>query len=140
MRLPPIFRNILFVVVIAAATLSAGGDGRTSRSGGGNFNGTVSFGIRSLRLRHDRGPSIRSRSASRAPFSLSGAVQNLGRDWIIGKIALGVIYDSDLTLAKTLIRQIGLDLSAPLILEPPKMQGVDPLGDFVVRIRAKDRR
>ena len=68
---------------------------------------------------------------------LQGAVQNLGRDWIIGKIAIGVIYDSDLTLAKTLIRQIGLDLTAPLILEPPKMQGVHPLGDFVVRIRAK---
>ncbi|MBO0739056.1 MAG: mechanosensitive ion channel family protein [Alphaproteobacteria bacterium] len=89
------------------------------------------------KLRHSlRQVAPRSRSLHRAPFSLSSAVQNLGRDWIIGKIAIGVIYDSDLTLAKTLIRQIGLDLSAPLILEPPKMQGVDPLGDFVVRIRS----
>jgi hypothetical protein len=41
---------------------------------------------------------------------------------------LGVTYDSDLTLAKKLIKQIGLDLAkdpeyAPLILEPLKMEG-----------------
>src|SRR5262249_27383126 len=54
----------------------------------------------------------------------------------------GVTYDSDLGLAKKLIKQIGLDLAkdpeyAPLIIEPLKMQGVDQLGDFAVQIRAK---
>jgi moderate conductance mechanosensitive channel len=58
------------------------------------------------------------------------------------KIAIGVTYDRDLTLAKKLIKQIGLDLAkdpeyAPLILEPLKMQGVDNLGDFAVQLRAK---
>jgi small-conductance mechanosensitive channel len=50
------------------------------------------------------------------------------RDWVTDKIAVGVTYDSDLILAKKLIKQIGLDLAkdpefAPLILEPLKMQG-----------------
>ena len=76
------------------------------------------------------------------PFSLLGAVQNQSRDWVIDKIAVGVTYDSDLTLARKLIKQIGLELAkdpefAPLILEPLKMQGVDNLGDYAVQIRAK---
>src|SRR5260370_24156623 len=71
-----------------------------------------------------------------------GAVQNQSRDWVIDKISIGITYDSDLTLAKKLIKQIGLDLAkdpeyAPLILEPLKMQGVDNLGDFAVHIRAQ---
>jgi hypothetical protein len=76
------------------------------------------------------------------PFSLLGAVENMSRDWVIDKIAIGTTYDSDLTLAKKLIKQIGLDLAkdpefAPLIREPLKMQGVEELGDFAVQIRAK---
>ena len=103
----------------------------------GNYKGTVEgFSIRSVRLRHHRGPVYT------VPFSLLGAVQNQSRDWVIDKIAIGVTYDSDLTLAKKLIKQIGLDLAkdpefAPLILEPLKMQGVDNLGDFAVQLRAK---
>jgi len=71
-----------------------------------------------------------------------GAVENMSRDWVIDKIAIGVTYDSDLNLAKKLIKQVGRDLAkepeyAPLIIEPLKMQGVDQLGDFAVQIRAK---
>ena len=66
----------------------------------------------------------------------------MSRDWVIDKISIGVTYDSDLTLAKKLIKQIGLDLAkdpefAPLIIEPLKMQGVDELGDYAIQIRAK---
>jgi small-conductance mechanosensitive channel len=76
------------------------------------------------------------------PFSLLGAIQNQSRDWVIDKIAVGVTYDSNLDLARKLIKQIGLELAqdpefAPLILEPLKMQGVEQLGDFAVQIRAK---
>jgi small-conductance mechanosensitive channel len=175
----PIFRNILFVVVIVVAAMMAlaamgvqigpliAGAGVLGVAVGfgaqtfvrdviagmfylmddafrvgeyiqaGNFKGTVeSFSIRSVRLRHHRGPVYT------VPFSLLGAVQNQSRDWVIDKIAIGVTYDSDLTLAKKLIKQIGLDLAkdpefAPLILEPLKMQGVDNLGDFAVQLRAK---
>jgi moderate conductance mechanosensitive channel len=103
----------------------------------GNFKGTVEgFSIRSVKLRHHRGPVYT------VPFSLLGAVQNQSRDWVIDKIAVGVTYDSDLALARKLIKQIGLELAkdpefSPLILEPLKMQGVDQLGDFAVQIRAK---
>jgi len=175
----PIFRNILFVVVIAVAVLMAlsamgvqiaplvAGAGVLGIAVGfgaqtfardviagmfyllddafrvgeyiqsGNFKGTVEgFSIRSVRLRHHRGPVYT------VPFSLLGAVQNQSRDWVIDKIAIGVTYDSDLEKARKLIKQIGLDLQkdpefAPLILEPLKMQGVDNLGDFAVQIRAK---
>jgi small-conductance mechanosensitive channel len=103
----------------------------------GRYKGTVeSFSIRSVRLRHHRGPVFT------VPFNLLGAVENMSRDWVIDKIAIGVTYDSDLTLAKKLIKQVGLDLAkdpelGPLILEPLKMQGVDELGDYSVTIRAK---
>jgi moderate conductance mechanosensitive channel len=103
----------------------------------GRYKGTVeSFSIRSVRLRHHRGPVFT------VPFNLLGAVENMSRDWVIDKIAIGITYDSDLNLAKKLIKQVGLDLAkdpelGPLILEPLKMQGVDELGDYSVTIRAK---
>ena len=76
------------------------------------------------------------------PFSLLGAVQNQSRDWVIDKLSIGITYDSDLILAKKLIKQIGQELAkdpdfAPLIIEPLKMQGVDQLGEFAVKIRTK---
>jgi len=104
----------------------------------GNYKGTVEgFSIRSVRLRHHRGPVYT------VPFSLLGAVQNQSRDWVIDKIAINVTYDSDLEKARKLIKQIGLDLQkdpefAPLILEPLKMQGVDNLGDYAVQLRASN--
>jgi moderate conductance mechanosensitive channel len=175
----PIFRNILFVVVIAVAALMAlaamgveigpliaglsvvgvaiGFGAQTFvrdviagmfylmddafRVGeyiqSGNYKGTVEgFSIRSIKLRHHRGPVYT------VPFSLLGAVQNQSRDWVIDKLMVGITYDSDLDRARKLIKQIGLDLQkdeefAPLILEPLKMQGVENLGDFAVQIRMK---
>jgi len=161
----PIFRNVLFVLLIAVAVMMAlaelgveiGFGAQTFvrdviagmfyllddafRVGeyiqSGNYKGTVEgFSIRSIRLRHHRGPVYT------VPFSLLGAIQNQSRDWVIDKIAVGVTYDSDLENARKLIKQIGLDLQkdpefAPLILEPLKMQGVEQLGDFAVQIRAK---
>ena len=57
----------------------------------GNYKGTVEgFSIRSVRLRHQRGPLYT------VPFGLLGAVQNMSRDWVIDKITLGVTYDTDL--------------------------------------------
>jgi len=103
----------------------------------GNYKGTVeSFSIRSVRLRHHRGPVYT------VPFGLLGAIENHSRDWVIDKITVGVTYDSDLEKARKLIKQIGLDLQkdpelAPLILQPLKMQGVENLGDYAVQIRAK---
>ena len=103
----------------------------------GNYKGTVEgFSIRSVKLRHHRGPVYT------VPFSLLGAVQNQSRDWVIDKLSIGITYDSDLILAKKLIKQIGQELAkdpdfAPLIIEPLKMQGVDQLGEYAVKIRTK---
>ncbi len=175
----PIFRNILFVVVVAAAALMAlaamgveigpliaalsvlgvaiGFGAQTFvrdiiagmfyllddafRIGeyiqSGNYKGTVEgFSIRSVRLRHQRGPVYT------VPFSLLGAVQNMSRDWVIDKLTVGITYDSDIDKARKLIKQIGLELAEepefkPLILEPLKMQGVDAFGDYAVQIRMK---
>ena len=76
------------------------------------------------------------------PFSLLGAVQNMSRDWVIDKFQIGVTYDSDLDLARKLIKQIGQELAkepdfAPLIIEPLKMQGVERFADCAVEIRLK---
>jgi small-conductance mechanosensitive channel len=175
----PIFRNILFVVVIAVAAMMAlaamgveigpliagasvvgvaiGFGAQTFirdviagvfylvddafRVGeyiqSGTYKGTVEgFSIRSVKLRHHRGPVYT------VPFSLLGAVQNQSRDWVIDKLTVGITYDSDLETARKLIKQIGLELAqdpefAPLILEPLKMQGVEQFGDFAVQIRMK---
>jgi moderate conductance mechanosensitive channel len=175
----PIFRNILFVVVVVVAAMMAlsalgveigpliagasvigvaiGFGAQTVvrdviagmfyllddafRIGeyiqSGHYKGTVEgFSIRSVRLRHQRGPLFT------VPFGLLGAVENMSRDWVIDKITLGVTYDSDIDLAKKLIKQIGLELAAepefaPLIIEPLKMQGVDAFGEYAVQLRAK---
>jgi moderate conductance mechanosensitive channel len=175
----PIFRNILFVVVVVVAAMMAlsalgveigpliagasvigvaiGFGAQTIvrdvisgmfyllddafRVGeyiqAGHYKGTVEgFSLRSVRLRHQRGPVFT------VPFSLLGAVENMSRDWVIDKITLGVTYDTDLDLARKLIKQVGLELAAepefaPLILEPLKMQGVDAFGDFAIQLRAK---
>jgi moderate conductance mechanosensitive channel len=175
----PIFRNILFVVVVVVAVMMAlsamgveigpliagasvigvaiGFGAQTIvrdvisgmfyllddafRIGeyiqAGHYKGTVEgFSLRSVRLRHQRGPVFT------VPFSLLGAVENMSRDWVIDKITLGVTYDSDLDLARKLIKQIGLELQAdpelgPMIIQPLKLQGVGEFGDFAIQLLAK---
>ncbi|HQX57702.1 MAG TPA: mechanosensitive ion channel family protein [Burkholderiaceae bacterium] len=103
----------------------------------GNYKGTVeSFSLRSVRLRHHRGPVYT------VPFGELGAVQNMSRDWVIDKLSIGITYDSNLEMARKLIKKIGQDLAAdtemgPNILEPLKMQGVEQFGDFAIQIRMK---
>jgi moderate conductance mechanosensitive channel len=103
----------------------------------GSYKGTVeSFGFRSIKLRHHRGPLFT------VPFGVLGAVQNMSRDWVIDKITVGVAYDSDFEKAKKIIKEIGRELAedpefAPNIIEPLKMQGVEEFGDYGIQIRVK---
>ena len=103
----------------------------------GSYMGTVEgFSLRSVRLRHHRGPVYT------VPFGDLGAVQNMSRDWAIEKLTVNVTYDSDVDLAKKIIKQIGQDLAkdpefAPIIIEPLKMQGVDSFGEFAVALKLK---
>jgi small-conductance mechanosensitive channel len=103
----------------------------------GNYKGTVeSFSLRSVKLRHHRGPLYT------VPFGALGAIQNMSRDWVIDKMMVGVTYDTDLDKAKKLIKQVGKELAAdpelgPNILETLKMQGVEQFGDFAIQLRLK---
>lgn len=103
----------------------------------GNYKGTVeSFSLRSIKLRHQRGPLFT------VPFGSLGAVQNMSRDWVIVKDIIGITYDSDIDKAKKLIKQIGLELAqdpdlGPSILQPMKMQGVEQFDNYGMRVRTK---
>lgn len=103
----------------------------------GSYKGTVeSFSLRSVRLRHQRGPVFT------VPFGVLGAVQNMSRDWVIEKMTVGVTYDTDIDLARRLIKKVGQELAqdpqfAADTIEPLKMQGIDNFGDFAIVLRMK---
>ncbi|MCW5736310.1 MAG: mechanosensitive ion channel family protein [Enhydrobacter sp.] len=103
----------------------------------GSYKGTVeSFSLRSVKLRHQRGPLFT------IPFGVLGAVQNMSRDWVMVKDEIGLTYDSDIDKAKKLIKQIGLELAkdpdiGPSILQPLKMQGIEQFGQYSINIRMK---
>jgi small-conductance mechanosensitive channel len=103
----------------------------------GSYKGTVeSFSLRSVKLRHHRG------SIYTVPFSDLGAIQNMSRDWAIDKITLSITYDSDVDLARKIVKKIGLELSedpefAASILQPLKMQGIDEFGESGLMLRMK---
>jgi moderate conductance mechanosensitive channel len=103
----------------------------------GSYKGNVeSFSLRSVKLRHQRGPLFT------IPFGTLGAVQNMSRDWVMVKDQIRITYDSDVDKAKKLIKQIGLELAAdpelaPKILQPLKMQGIEQFGEYSIDIRMK---
>lgn len=103
----------------------------------GSYKGTVeSFSLRSVRLRHHRGPVYT------VPFGQLGAIQNMSRDWSIEKMTIGVTYDSNIELARKLVKKIGQELAndpefAADIIEPLKMQGIDSFGDFAIVLKIK---
>ncbi|MSP52610.1 MAG: mechanosensitive ion channel family protein [Alphaproteobacteria bacterium] len=62
------------------------------------------------------------------PFGVLGAVQNMGRDWVIDKLTVGVTYNTDLDKVKKMVKEIGKELAkdpkfSPNFIEPLKMQG-----------------
>ncbi|WP_321345496.1 mechanosensitive ion channel family protein [Breoghania sp.] len=101
----------------------------------GKYKGTVeSFSLRSVRLRHHRGPIFT------VPFGELGAVQNMSRDWVVDIITVNVTYDTDLAKAKKIVKQIGQVLAedeefAPHIIQTLKMKGVDRFADFAIQLR-----
>jgi small-conductance mechanosensitive channel len=100
----------------------------------GSYKGTVeSFSIRSVKLRHHRGPIFT------VPFGLLGAVQNMSRDWVIDKFLISVNYDSDLVKVKKLVKGVGAALLedeefGPQIIETVKMKGVEAFGDYGINL------
>ncbi|MGZ9723385.1 mechanosensitive ion channel family protein [Rhizobium miluonense] len=101
----------------------------------GSHKGVVeSFSLRSVKLRHQRGP------LATIPFGSLGAVNNMNRDWAIDKIIVKVTYDTDLVKLKRIIKDIGQRLLEdadlkPSIIQTLKMKGVEQFGDFAIEIR-----
>ncbi|WP_027997818.1 mechanosensitive ion channel family protein [Sinorhizobium arboris] len=100
----------------------------------GSYKGTVeSFSIRSVKLRHHRGPVFT------VPFGSLGAVQNMSRDWVIDKFLINVSYDSDVAKVKKVVKGVGAALLedpelAPMIIETVKMKGVEQFGDYGITL------
>ncbi|WP_085028026.1 mechanosensitive ion channel family protein [Ensifer aridi] len=100
----------------------------------GSYKGTVeSFSIRSVKLRHHRGPVFT------VPFGSLGAVQNMSRDWVIDKFMINVSYDADVAKVKKVVKGVGQALLddpelAPLIIETVKMKGVEQFGDYGITL------
>ncbi|MET0575086.1 MAG: mechanosensitive ion channel family protein [Mesorhizobium sp.] len=103
----------------------------------GTYKGTVeSFSLRSVKLRHHRGPVYT------VPFGELGAVQNMSRDWVMEKFSINVDYDTDIEKARKIIKKIGQQFAedpefAADIIEPLKMQGVENFGDYGIELRLK---
>ncbi|RST87402.1 mechanosensitive ion channel family protein [Aquibium carbonis] len=103
----------------------------------GNFRGTVeSFSLRSVRLRHHRGPVYT------IPFGVLGAVQNLSRDYVVDKMLLTVTYDTDIEKARRLLKKVGQQLAedpelSKSIIETLKMQAVGDFEDYGIQIKLK---
>jgi len=100
----------------------------------GSYKGTVeSFGIRSVKLRHHRGPIFT------VPFGTLGAVQNMSRDWVIDKFFISVNYDTDIAKVKKLVKGVGAALLedeefGPQIIETVKMKGVEAFDDYGIKM------
>lgn len=100
----------------------------------GSYKGTVeSFSIRSVRLRHHRGPVFT------VPFGSLGAVQNMSRDWVIDKFLINVSYDANIAKVKKVVKGIGAALLedpelGPMIIETVKMKGVEAFGDYGISL------
>jgi moderate conductance mechanosensitive channel len=103
----------------------------------GSHKGTVeSFSLRSVKLRHHRGP------LSTVPFGELGAIQNMSRDWVIDKFSVTVGYNTDMEALRKLIKKLGTELAAdpefaPHVIEPLKMQGVQSFGDYGIAVGLK---
>ncbi|MDZ7926588.1 MAG: mechanosensitive ion channel family protein [Agrobacterium sp.] len=96
----------------------------------GSYRGTVeSFSIRSVKLRHHRGPIFT------VPFGSLGAVENMSRDWSIDKFLVTVAFDTDIAKVRAITREIGKALKedpefGPFLIETVKLKGVEQFGEY----------
>ena len=103
----------------------------------GNIRGTVEkISVRSLRLRHHRGP------LHTLPYGEIHTMTNYSRDYAIMKFELRVPFETDVEKVRKLIKQVGVQLAeneewASVMLEPLKSQGVNRMDDSAFVIRCK---
>ena len=92
--------------------------------------------LRSLRLRHPRGPVFT------IPFGSMGTVKNNSRDYIISKLDFRVRYDTNVDKVRKIIKKINKKIMkdeemGPVLLGKIKSQGVRELDDSAMVMRVK---
>lgn len=103
----------------------------------GDAKGEVEkIGIRSMQLRHHRGP------LNIVPYGAIRRLNNQSRDWVIETLELRLSYDADVTKVDKILKTIGQDLMAdeelgPNLLAPLKSQGITAVQDGALVVRAK---
>jgi moderate conductance mechanosensitive channel len=103
----------------------------------GDAKGTVEkIGIRSMQLRHHRGP------LNVVPYGGIRRMTNESRDWVVEKLEFRLTYDTDIGKVKKIVKRIGEELAAdpelgPTIIQPLKSQGVMAMEDSALLVRAK---
>ena len=103
----------------------------------GDAMGTVEkIGIRSMQLRHHRGP------VNIVPYGAIRRMTNQSRDWTVEKLDFRLTYDTDIGKVRKIIKRIGQELAAdpemgPHILQPLKSQGVMAMEDSALLVKAK---
>ncbi|MEZ5826766.1 MAG: mechanosensitive ion channel, partial [Geminicoccaceae bacterium] len=103
----------------------------------GELRGTVeSISLRSLRVRHHRG------AVHTIPFGELKSLTNYSRDWVMMKLEFRVPFDTDLKLAKKIVKGIDAELRANpdyggSFIEPLKFQGVRRMEEFNMVVGVK---
>ncbi len=103
----------------------------------GPIKGTVEhMSLRSLRLRHHRGP------LHTVPFGEIKSLTNHSRDWAIMKLEFTMAYDTDPEKFKKVVKKVGAEILAdpelgPHIIDAPKSQGVTMMAEFGMVMRVK---
>ncbi|MGV6849494.1 MAG: mechanosensitive ion channel domain-containing protein [Marinibacterium sp.] len=103
----------------------------------GGTTGTVEkISIRSMQLRHHRGP------VHTIPYGEISKLTNYSRDWVIMKLKFTVPFDTDPNRVKKIFKKIGAEMMENELykndfLEPFKSQGVFDFDDVGMIIRGK---
>ncbi len=103
----------------------------------GGLRGRVeALSIRSMKLRHHRGP------IHTLPYGEINSLTNHSRDWVIVKLEFRLPSDTDLARVKKIVKQIGQEISddpelAKALLEPVKSQGVRRFEDNAMIVGVK---
>ena len=103
----------------------------------GELRGEVeSISLRSLKLRHHRGP------IHTVPFGELRSVTNHSRDWVIYKMEFRLPADTDIERVRKLIKKIGQELlehpeHGEKFLQPLKSQGIHRVEENAIILRTK---
>jgi small-conductance mechanosensitive channel len=103
----------------------------------GDAMGTVEkIGIRSMQLRHHRGP------LNIVPYGGIRRLNNQSRDWVVEKLTFRLTYDTDINKVRKIIKRIGQELEqdpeiGPDLIQPLKSQGVTAMEDSAMVVKAK---